>query len=239
MKLRTILTHVTGLLLAIALGLLGHDLPRAGEVPTAAVGPLPAHYRTHAWNLDWAARSSIGSAPGPGAQQGYAQAQSIRNGQAEYSLDGREWKELTIGLRLSSGAMVRTDTNAFVDLFLKHNGPVVRVTPDTLLILKKLYFETSDQETVIQTLLYLPQGRILGAVKKLSAFSTYEVLTPEDTVGIRGTQYDVSANGRIEVFEGAVLRQGPHGLELIRPRRALSAVERKALFDDPIVADRP
>ena len=138
------------------------------------------------------------------ATQGKAVVRSIRGGSASYSDDNVSWKPLSIDQTLGPGASVKTDENAIVDLYLGANGPVVRVTPATTLALTTLMFDKTSEETVITTELNLSSGRILGAVKKLAAASKYEVKTPTSTCGIRGTQYDISADGRIIVIEGTV-----------------------------------
>jgi hypothetical protein len=139
------------------------------------------------------------------AAEGKATVRSIRFGAAEYSDDGVTWKTLAIGNVLKTGQTVKTDAKAVVDLFLKDNGPVVRVTPATSLKLTTLTFEEAADETVITTELGLSNGRILGAVKKLAAASKYDVNTPVGTCSIRGTQYDISVSGRATVLEGTVV----------------------------------
>lgn len=139
------------------------------------------------------------------AAQGTAKVQAVRGGDAEYTEDGSTWKKLNPGMVLKAGSTVKTDAAATVDLFLKANGPVVRVTPGTSLALTTLTFDEADGETVITTELGLSSGRILGAVKKLAAASKYEVKTPTGTCGIRGTKFDISANGRVLVVEGTVV----------------------------------
>jgi len=137
------------------------------------------------------------------ATPGYAEVRSIKHGSAEYSEDDTTWKPLTIGLRLGSGQSVKTDAQASVDLFLEANGPAVRLCPGTVLRLTTLTVDRVGQDTVIQTELALPQGRILGQVKEVLAASKYEVATPKGVFGIRGpTRYDLSANGKAVVSEG-------------------------------------
>jgi hypothetical protein len=139
------------------------------------------------------------------AAQGTAKVQVIRNGSAEFTEDGSTWKKLSVGTVLKAGSTVKTDASAVVDLFLKANGPVVRVTPGSSLELTTLTFDQADGETVITTELGLSSGRILGSVKKLAAASKYDVKTPVGTCGIRGTKYDISAAGRVLVVEGTVV----------------------------------
>jgi hypothetical protein len=126
-------------------------------------------------------------------------------GQAQFSEAGGPWMALKVGATLNPGSVVKTAANSQVDLFLKVNGPMVRVTADTTLGLTKLYFEETGAETVIDTQLDLSNGRILGNVKKMAAASKYDVKVPTGTVGIRGTQYDISTTGTVTVLTGSVL----------------------------------
>lgn len=157
-----------------------------------------------ACGVAWAVASMV--LPAQAAQQeGVARVAAIRNGTAQYATDASNWKNLKVGDKLKAGATIKTDTMAVVDLFLKDNGPVVRVTPDTTLALTTLNFEKTSDEVIINTELGLSSGRILGKVKTLAAASKYEVRTPVGTCGIRGTIYDISADGKITVIEGTVV----------------------------------
>ena len=149
--------------------------------------------------------------PTPGAQrcsigfrQGYAVVRAVR-GQAEYSnWTGDRWRRLNVGWMLQSGASVRTLPDSEVDLFLKQNGPIVRVTPGTVLTLEQLSYQERPDETVIVTVLTVPKGRILAAVKKLAPGSLYEIRTPEGVTRVRGTQLGVSHDGEVTVCAGLV-----------------------------------
>ena len=126
-------------------------------------------------------------------------------GSAQYSEGGASWAVLEVGKILKGGAVIKTAADSSVDLYLKQNGPVVRVTADTTLALDKLVFEDTGSDLVIETKLNLTNGRILGTVKKLAKASKYEVQIPSGVVAIRGTKYDISANGKINIPQGSVL----------------------------------
>ena len=137
-------------------------------------------------------------------QQGQAQVQAI-TGSADYSEGGGTWTQLRVGKMLKAGTVVRTAAGSQVDLYLRKNGPVVRLVENTTLALDKLLFEDTGADTVIETQLDLKAGRILGAVDKMAAASKYEVKTPNSVTGIRGTKYDISANGKVVVVDGWVM----------------------------------
>lgn len=126
-------------------------------------------------------------------------------GSAQYATAGGAWMPLKVGASLDAGTTVKTAANSEVDLYLKVNGPVIRITADTTLALKKLFFDDTGADVVIDTQLDLTNGRILGNVKKMAAASKYDVKVPTGTVGIRGTEYDISTTGAVTVLTGSVL----------------------------------
>jgi hypothetical protein len=130
---------------------------------------------------------------------------AVRNGTAEVTMDGKSWKPARVGMQLGEHSAVKTDATATVDLFLGDNGPVVRVTKDTTMGIDRLDVESTGIEKVIETQLDLRSGKILGNVKKMAAASKYEVKTPVGVAGIRGTEYSISADGRVQVFTGTVV----------------------------------
>ncbi len=126
-------------------------------------------------------------------------------GTADVSMDkGSTWKPVRVGSQLSPNTTIRTGVGSVVDLFLGDNGPVVRVTADTEMGIDRLDSEGNGVDKVIETQLDLKNGRILGNVKKLADASKYEVKTPVGVAGIRGTEYDISANGTVHVISGVV-----------------------------------
>jgi len=135
-------------------------------------------------------------------KQGSATVYSIR-GSAKYSQGGGVWVPLKTGTVLKPGAMIQTAPESVVDLNLKENGPVIRVTPNTTVSLDKLAFAGTGVEGVIDTKLNVQSGTMIGSVKKLARASKYEIKTPNGVAGIRGTDYVVSvkklADGTYEV----------------------------------------
>jgi hypothetical protein len=137
-------------------------------------------------------------------KEGSAKVQALR-GSAQYSEQGGPWQPLAVGKVLKAGTVIKTAANSELDLNIKHNESVVRVTEETTLGLESLLSEETGADTVIETKMNLSSGRILGIVKKVSAASKYEVKLPMETVGVRGTDYDASANGVVFVRSGEVV----------------------------------
>lgn len=138
------------------------------------------------------------------AAVGKAVVRAVR-GSADYSDGSGSWLPLKVGRVLKPGAIIRTSADSQVDLFLEQNGPVVRVTQSTQLAIERLSYENTGVESVIDTGLDLRSGRILGNVKKMAEASKYEVKTPNGVAGIRGTEYDISADGKVIVLDGSVV----------------------------------
>jgi hypothetical protein len=134
-------------------------------------------------------------------EEGQATVRGIR-GTANYSTGGGGWSAVRVGTILKAGDTVKTDPNSSVDLDMKENGEMVRVTPDTTLRIDKLTKDKTGADTVIETQLDLKNGRILGRVNKMAAASKYEVKIPTGVVGIRGTRYDISASGIVRISAG-------------------------------------
>ncbi|SRR6266404_3001153 len=82
---------------------------------------------------------------------------------------------------------------------------VVRVWENTALGIDKLTAMQSGAELVTETQLDLKAGRITGSVKKMSAASKYEVKLPNGVAGIRGTVFDITAEGVVRVFVGSMV----------------------------------
>jgi len=130
---------------------------------------------------------------------------AVHGGAQVSSNKGQSWMPAKVGTFLGANSVVRTAPDGTVDLFLGDNGPVVRVTPDTSLGIDRLDIENTGIEKVIETQLDLRNGRILGSVKKMAAASKYEVKTPVGVAGIRGTEYDIDARGKVTIVTGAAV----------------------------------
>lgn len=82
---------------------------------------------------------------------------------------------------------------------------VVRVWENSLLGIDKLTSMETGADVVTETQLNLQAGRIFGSVKKMSAASKYEVKIPNGVAGIRGTVFEITAEGVIKVASGVVV----------------------------------
>ena len=82
---------------------------------------------------------------------------------------------------------------------------VVRLFEYTVLGVDKMTAMNTGADVVTETQLDLKAGHILGTVKKMSANSKYEIKLPKGVAGIRGTWYDLTADGLLKVMDGSVV----------------------------------
>jgi hypothetical protein len=136
-------------------------------------------------------------------QQGKATVTSVK-GAAEYS-SGGAWAALKAGTVLTGGSIIKTGAGAQVKLNMGVNGEGVVVTENSTVGIDKLTFEQTGADTVAETQLDLKAGRILGNIKKSSPASRFEIKTPTGVAGIRGTKFDIGANGVVKVKSGCVI----------------------------------
>jgi len=145
-------------------------------------------------------------------------------GSARYKIGTGPWQTLKTGDLLQQGAVIETGMDkSRVDLVLGEGTPpaarpvmgevltyhpaaeqnMVRIWENSRLGIDKLTKTQTGADEVTDTKLDLQAGHIFGSVKKLSAASTYEVKIPNGVAGIRGTIYDISAEGVVKVLVGS------------------------------------
>lgn len=145
-------------------------------------------------------------------------------GAARYSTGNNIWQPLKVGQTLKAGTIVQTAADSYVDIVLggivnpvsavagpstsfqpKAEQDVVRIHADTVLAFDKLSVIDTGTDKVTDTQLDLRSGKIFGTVKKLNATSRYEIKLPNGVAGVRGTIYQVSADGVVQVLTGSVV----------------------------------
>lgn len=156
-------------------------------------------------------------------------------GQARYTTGNNNWQPLRVGEVLKPGTIVQTSTESgsYVDLVLGRGVEVpqpavyrpyipdsmarsmsyqpgaeqnvVRIWENSALGIDKLTTTETGAAPVTDTQLDLKTGRVSGSVKKMSAASKYEIKLPNGVAGIRGTVYDIYAEGVVKVRVGSVV----------------------------------
>jgi hypothetical protein len=125
-------------------------------------------------------------------------------GRAFYSVDHLNWRLLKPGVILGSGVALRTDTGSTADLILKNSRTALRMTSDTELEVTKLYAVVVGNEVLADTVLNLKAGSLVGSQRKLAQPSRFDILFAGGAVTIRGTEYNVKANGTVVCISGQV-----------------------------------
>jgi hypothetical protein len=155
------------------------------------------------------------------------------SGGVRYKVGNTDWQQLKAGDVLRSGTVVQTAAKAHVDFVLgEGSAPTARPTPsdtmsytpnaeqnivrmweNTLLSIDKLTSTQTGADEVTETQLDLKAGHIFGMVKKMSAGSKYEIKIPNGVAGIRGSTYDITAEGLISMLSGScvVAHMGSNG----------------------------
>ena len=159
----------------------------------------------------------------PVRHDGVLSAEVVRlKGAARYSTGGEGWHQLKVGSIVKPGTLIQTAAKSRVDLVLvaetrscrpSTERNWVRIWDNALLGIDKLSVIETGTEVVTDTQLELKAGHINGVVERMSAGSKYEVKMPNGIAGIRGTAYDLTAEGDVKVWSGSVVLSyvGPNG----------------------------
>lgn len=121
------------------------------------------------------------------------------------------WIVAQRGMPLAAQDTIRTGAQSLAELaFDAHQHNVIRLEQAGQITIERL----------LPTRLRLPQGDLFSFIKQLPAGSRFEVRTPTAVVGVRGTGWSVTTDGRrtrASVFTGTIIGQGltPQG-ELTR-----------------------
>jgi len=110
------------------------------------------------------------------------------HGTVEY-LDNGSWLPARVNMKLAPGAALRTGADGSADLSVNGLSSALRMTNNTVLRIPTMTYVGTDREGDRTTTLNLETGAIIGNVKKITANSRYEIMTPHGVAGIRGTDY--------------------------------------------------
>ena len=136
-------------------------------------------------------------------RDGQALVQTV-SGEAKFSVDGDKWLPLQTGQLIKTGAVVKTGAKARADLFLGINGSLLRLDANTELKFNRLAIKVSPIEHMAETEMELRSGRVIGNVRKLPMGSSYVLKTPKGVADVKGTVYDINADGELIVVNGKV-----------------------------------
>ncbi len=112
-------------------------------------------------------------------------------------------KVAKVAEKLESGTVVITSAESTADLFF--NNSVVRVCPNSVLILHTLATRNTPEQQTYQTALELRSGMIWANVKKLPNDSSFEIKTAKGVAKIRGTDFVMCSNGKLGCVIGTIV----------------------------------
>jgi hypothetical protein len=151
----------------------------------------------------------------PVGKQGAPSAKVVGlKGAARYKTGSDGWQMLRTGDVVKPGTIVETAGKSRLDLVLDVERPgghfhaeqdLVRVWENSRLSLDKLTVRETGADLVQDIQLDLQAGHIFGKVGKMSPASRYEVRIPNAVASIRGTVYDITAEGEVKAPAGSLL----------------------------------
>ena len=95
-----------------------------------------------------------------------------------------KWWQATVGTEILEGAVVRTARDSMVELLLKENGPIVRVREDSSIKLVRLRLAKNASARVIDTMIELHRGQVIGYAFDNGPASSYLIRSPYGTASI-------------------------------------------------------
>ena len=126
-----------------------------------------------------------------GHKEGKATVRTV-HGTVQY-LDNGAWLPVKPNMKFAAGVTIRTGADGAADISVNGMASAVRLTNNTTLQIPTMTYVGTPREGDTTTMLNLDSGSILGNVKKISANSRYEIMTPHGVAGIRGTDFAVEA----------------------------------------------
>jgi hypothetical protein len=116
--------------------------------------------------------------------------------------NGEVWTDVHRNMELTNGTRIRTLDQSSVLLSVNGLTSSVKLTEDTELEIKETMGESAQAES--WTVLELRKGTILGSVGKRSVYSSFQVRGGGIMAEVRIGEFQMSAEGRVEVNTGAV-----------------------------------
>jgi hypothetical protein len=135
---------------------------------------------------------------------GQAQVQGVLGTATAAGPDGK-MSPLKSKMVLVPGTTIKTGPRSAVDLFLGKSAGIVRLTENSVLVIKRYKLMDAGGQTIIELELNLDQGSMLGKEGHITtASSHYEVKIPTGIAGIDGGTFRINAQGYIVLTEGSL-----------------------------------
>ncbi len=123
-------------------------------------------------------------------------------GSVEIRTASGEWKPLAVREPVPAGAQLRAGADGEADIVLTSEG-AVRLKPGTAIEVTENRVVNGNTRIAVR----VDAGRLLHRFNRLGSGTSYRVVTPAATAGIRGTEFDISAEAgqaRVRVLSGKV-----------------------------------
>lgn len=111
---------------------------------------------------------------------------------------GAQEEPLRVGMPVTEGMVIRTATQAAVDLYVGPEAGVIRLTQNTMVTIQQLH--ATNQHT--ETYLHLQHGTILGNGAKVPAGSRYQIKTAAGIAAVANAAFRLHAEGYFVVVDG-------------------------------------
>ncbi|MDB6030715.1 MAG: hypothetical protein JWM16_1053 [Verrucomicrobiales bacterium] len=135
---------------------------------------------------------------------GQAQVHGILGNATAMGVDGKI-TPLKSKMVLVPGTTIKTGPRAAVDLFLGKSAGIIRLTENSILVLKQYKLMDAGGQTIIELELNLDQGSLLGKEGHINTSSShYEIKIPTGIAGIDGGTFRINAQGYIVLTEGSL-----------------------------------
>jgi len=122
-------------------------------------------------------------------------------GDVQYG-NGGVWKRLRVNLELTNGTQIRTGRECVTYLQIGRAATVKLEDYGELELTAIMVRHYSIGRDATRTALELRKGTILGKVKQLSSESSFQVRSGGVTLEVHGTDFQMSADGRVEILTG-------------------------------------
>ena len=117
-------------------------------------------------------------------------------------LKNNTWESIRIGQFLSENDTIKVDKDSYLEIKLNDKA-LICIEENSEILIQSLYSELDKK--IMK--LYLKEGSVFNSLKKLLPDESYELVTPNVILSIRGTQFMVKESNEhtlVAVREGSV-----------------------------------
>jgi len=126
-------------------------------------------------------------------------------GRAQFARGNSPFTELGPGMELRPGDLIQTASKSAIELDFSDRIGTVRLTESAVLVLGKIGTTDTNSGGGSDIQLDLRKGELLGAVKRVSTGSGFEIKIPAGLAQVIEGQFRIDTQGVVVVAEGKVL----------------------------------